>query len=267
MKPALRRMNYAIGATGLLIWLASLAPFALRHWAPFAVRRVEVVGGRHLTAEAAVAASGIDSTASVFDRPSAWRDALLAHPLVAGVTIERRLPHTIVLHITETVPVAFARTPELRAIDARGRILPADRAADDMDLPVLTFTSRVSADGRAVDPRTLRVVAFLDEVRRTEPGLLGWVSEAGVYGDGVRLVLRNATDADVLVATRPSRERLRELHLTLADLATPRVVTDTVKGRTRAAASELARVSRIDVRFHDQVVVALQARERAEGKN
>lgn len=262
MKPALRRMNYVIGAAGLLVWLAALAPFALRHWAPFAVRRVDVIGGHHLSAEAAVAASGIEATATIFDKPAAWRDALLAHPLVAAVRIERRLPHTIALHITETVPVAFARTPELRAIDARGRILPVDHAADDMDLPVLTFHSRVSADGRAVDPRTLRVVAFLDQVRRTEPGLLGWVSEAGAHGDGVRLVLRNATDADVLVDARPTPERLRELHLTLADLATPQIVTDSTKRRTRAAASELSRVRRIDVRFHDQIVVALH-----EGKH
>jgi hypothetical protein len=267
MTTPFRRMNYVVGATGVLIWLAAIAPFVLRHWAPFAVRHVEVIGGRHLSPAAAVAASGIEPTASVFDPPLAWRTALLAHPLVAAVRIERRLPHTIVLHITETVPVAFARTPELRAIDARGRILPADHAADDMDLPVLTFASRVSADGRAVDRRTLRVVRFLAEVQRTEPGLLGWVSEAGTHGDGVRLVLRNATDADVLLATHPTPERLRELHLTLADLATPRVVTDTARGSTRAVASELSRVSRIDVRFHDQIVVALQARERAEGKN
>jgi hypothetical protein len=257
MSAALRRLHYVIGATGLLIWVAALAPFALRHGAPFAVHRVEVIGLRHLSATAAVAASGITRTSSVFDNPAPWCAALLSHPLVAAVRIERRLPHTLVLHITETVPVAFARTPELRAIDARGRILPADHAAEDMDLPVLTFASRISADGRAVDRRTLRVVKFLDVVRRTEPGLLGWVSEAGVYGNGVRLVLRSAKDADVLVASPPAADRLRELHLTLADLATPRTVTDTATGRSRAAASELSRVRRIDVRFHDQIVVAL----------
>jgi len=258
MTAALRRMNYVVGATGLLIWVAALAPFALRHWAaPFAVHRVEVIGGRHLSARAAVAVSGITKTSSLFDDPASWRAALLSHPLVTAVRVERRLPHTLVLHITETVPVAFARTPELRAIDARGRILPADHAAEDMDLPVLTFTSRVSADGRAVDRRTLRVVTFLDVVRRTEPGLLGWVSEAGVHADGVRLVVRSAADADVLVATPPAAERLRELHLTLADLATPRVITDKATGRSRAATSELSRVRRIDVRFHDQIVVAL----------
>jgi POTRA domain, FtsQ-type/Cell division protein FtsQ len=257
MRPALRRIGFVLGAAALLVALAALAPFALRHCGMFAIRRVEVIGVRHLSAERAVAASGIVQSASVFDDAAPWREALLAHALVAAVRIERRLPHTIVLHITETVPVAFARTPQLRAIDARGRILPADHAADDMDLPVLTFNSRVSAAGHAVDRTTLRVVAFLEEVRRAEPALLGWVSEAGAHGDGVRLVLRSATDADVLLPSQPSPERLRELHLTLADLATPRVVTDARRGRSRAADSELSRVQRIDVRFHDQIVVAL----------
>jgi POTRA domain, FtsQ-type/Cell division protein FtsQ len=253
--PALRRIAAVLGAAALLVALAALAPRALRRLDLFAIRRVETTGTRHLAAREAVAASGLVQSASVFDDATPWRAALLAHPLVAAVRIERRLPHTIILHIRETIPVAFARTPELRAIDARGRILPAAYA--DIDLPVLTFDSRVSATGRAVDRRTLRVVALLETVRRAEPALLGWVSEADAHRDGVRLVLRNATDADVLVPSHPSADRLRELHLTLADLAAPRVVTNARTHRSRAADSELSRVRRIDVRFHDQIVVAL----------
>jgi hypothetical protein len=258
MKPALRRMICVFGAAALLVGLAALAPLALRHSGLFEVRHVTVIGVHHLSAEAAVAASGITRTASVFDDPAAWRDALLAHPLVRAVRIERRVPHTIVVRIAESVPVAFARTPELRAIDARGRILPADHAAAGMDLPVLTFRTQVSATGRAVDRTTLRVVTFLALVARAEPGLLGWVSEAGVHGAGFRLVLRSAIDADVLVPPGPAPERLRQLHLTLADLAGPRLVTDAAKTRSRAAAAELSRVRRIDLRFHDQIVVALR---------
>jgi hypothetical protein len=167
------------------------------------------------------------------------------------------VPRTVVLHIEEAVPVAFARTPELRAIGANGRILPVDPAAGDMDLPVLAVRTRVSGQGRAVDTETLTIVRFLITAARVEPGLMGWISEAGMHGDAIRLVLRNATDAEVLVSAEADADRLRELHLTLAELATLRLVHSADSTVARAADTELSRVKRIDVRFHDQIVVSL----------
>jgi hypothetical protein len=258
MRKPILRIALVLGCALVLTAIAATAPLVMRHWSAFDVARVEVIGARHLSPEAALAASGIKRTSSVFDDPVPWRDALVKHPLIADVRIERRVPDTIVLHITETVAVAFARTPELRAIDATGRILPADHSAADMDLPVLLLDSRIDANGRAVDAATLRVVAFLADVWRYEPGLMGWISEAGVYGDAVRLVLRNATDADALVPPAPSAERLRELHLTLSELATPDGARpDSAAADGRMVEPDLSRVRRIDVRFHDQIVVAL----------
>jgi cell division protein FtsQ len=151
MKAQLLRIGIVIACAALLVTCAAFAPWLLRRWSAFDVMRVEVEGARHLSAATAVAASGIRRTSSVFDDPAPWREALLTHPLVADAYIERRLPNTIVLRITETTPVAFARTPELRAIDARGRVLPANPAADDMDLPVLTEQSCRRQAGPHVD--------------------------------------------------------------------------------------------------------------------
>src|SRR5690606_13580026 len=120
--------------------------------------------------------AGITSASNLFDDATPWIESLRAYPLVADVRIQRRVPGTIVLHIEEAVPVAFARTPELRAIGANGRVLPADPADDDMDLPVLMVRTRVSGQGRAVDPETLEIVRFLTTVERVERGLLGWIS-------------------------------------------------------------------------------------------
>jgi cell division protein FtsQ len=263
MKAQLLRIGIVIACAALLVTCAAFAPWLLRRWSAFDVMRVEVEGARHLSAATAVAASGIRRTSSVFDDPAPWREALLTHPLVADAYIERRLPNTIVLRITETTPVAFARTPELRAIDARGRVLPANPAADDMDLPVLTHRTRVSATGIAEDEATLRAAVFLDDVRRHEPGLLSWISEIGAAGDAVRLVLRNATDAEVLVPAKPAPERLRELLLTLGDLSlVPVVAVSDSAPQNAATPTYLSRVRRIDVRFHDQIVVALH-----RGKN
>jgi hypothetical protein len=130
-----------------------------------------------------------------------------------------------------------------------------------MDLPVLAVATRVSAQGFAADAETRRAVKFIAIVMRDEPGLLGWISEVGIHGGDVRLVLRNGADAEVLVGAEPEAARLHELHLTLADLATPRFIASSDSATMRNAEAELARVKRIDVRYHDQVVVALHGRE------
>jgi cell division protein FtsQ len=243
MSGVLRIVAVAASAVMLLL-CAAFAPLALRGLESFAVRRIEVVGAHHLTAEAAVAASGIDSRSNVFDDPNPWLASLTRHPLVADARIERRVPGTIVLHVREAVPVAFARTPELRAIDERARVLPANPAADDMDLPVLTFESTIDADGRAGDRTTQRVAAFLGIVAREDPSLFGWISEVGAHGEDIRLTLRHAPAADVLVPAEPAPGQLLALHGILAELT-----------------SEITGVRRIDVRFRDQVVVALHGRK------
>lgn len=258
MRTALMRGAAVLGCATVLVTAAAFTPIALRGIAGFRVQRVEVSGLRYLTAAAAVDAAGIDATANVFDDPTPWLEQLRVHPLVADVQLRRRLPGTIVLEIEEAVPVAFARTPELRAIGAHGRILPLDPAAEGLNLPVLSVRTRVSAFGRAVDPATLSALQFLVFARRIEPGLIDWISEIGMEGEAVRLVLRSAADAEVLVPVEPGADRLRELAATIAELGTPRVVQPAGGATVRAAETELARVKKIDVRFHDQVVVSLR---------
>jgi cell division protein FtsQ len=262
---AVRMAVVLAGATTLTAG-AMHAPMLLERVDAFAVTAVEVAGARLLAAEDVVAIAGITPQSTIFDDPAPWRDALLRHPLVRSVDIERRVPGTVRIEIRESMPVALARTPELRPVDERGMVLPASTAADGMDLPVLMVETRVSAQGRAADRQTRQLAAFLGTVLRTEPGLIGWISEAGVHGNAVRLVLRTAGDADVLVPAEPSAERLRELHFTLADLAAPRYasVSDSGSGGggvVRKLAPELSRVTRIDGRFHDQVVVAIHRQQ------
>src|SRR5690606_42000544 len=90
-------------------------------------------------------------------------------PLVAAVRVERDLPSTVVLHVTEAEPVAFVRTPELRPVDASGRLLPIDPAERSLDLPVLATTSRIRDDERIADPASLALLATPNAVRGSEP--------------------------------------------------------------------------------------------------
>ncbi|HEX2166636.1 MAG TPA: FtsQ-type POTRA domain-containing protein [Longimicrobiales bacterium] len=258
MRTAIIRGALVLACAAVLVVTAAFAPIALRELNVFRVQRVEVNGVRYLTAASTVEAAGIDASANVFDDPASWLDRLRVHPLIADVSIDRRVPGTLILDIEEAVPVAFARTPELRAIGSHGRVLPLNPADEGLNLPVLTVRTRVSGSGRAVDRPTLDILAFLATMRHVEPDLIDWVSEIGMEAGAVRLVLRTESDAEVLVPVQPGADRLHELASTLAELAAPRVVPAPDGTGARAAQAELADVRRIDVRFHDQVVVSMR---------
>jgi hypothetical protein len=241
----------------IVIGLTAAAPAGLRRIDAFRIDRVEIYGAHYMTAEQVLAASRITKKTSVFDDVERWRAALLSQPAIATATVRRKLPNTAVVRITETHPIAFARTPELRPIDAMGRILPADPTWVDMDLPIIASDARVDARSRVTDSATVRTAAVLGRLQELEPVLAPWVSEATPMRDGVRLSLRGPSNAEVLLPFDIDAARLRQLRVTIADLAA--LPADAIAATTSdtLAAPGLGLVTRIDVRYREQVVVSL----------
>jgi hypothetical protein len=132
-----------------------------------------------------------------------------------------------------------------------------------MDLPIIATDARVDAHGQVLDSATLRSVAVLDRLQELEPVLAPWVSEATPLRDGVRLVLRGPANAEVLLPFDVDAARLRQLRVTLADLAgSPAAVASAAVAAVptdTTATPGLGRVTRIDVRYREQVVVSLQS--------
>jgi cell division protein FtsQ len=227
----------------LLTLVVTQAPRVLRRLEVFHVAQVEVAGTRYLAPHEALAVSGIDAGANLFDDPTPWLEALRAHPLVAEAEVEREFPNRLVLRIVEVAPVALVATPVLRPVDGRGRLLPIEPAAEDVDLPVIAVESGAGEDGRLADPAALVLVEALDRLGRLAPGLLAQISAvAPLAGGDLRLLLREPARGEALLPADFTALRIEQLRLTLADLEAKR---------------ELPRARRIDVRFRDQVVVSL----------
>jgi hypothetical protein len=254
VKTALLSWGVVIGATSIAAGGAALVPTALRGVAEFQVARVVVHGATYLDPHEALLASGITAKASIFDDDAAWRSALRAHPLVRDTRIERELPATVHLHIEETRPVALVRTPELRAADAAGRILPLRAGGLDLDLPIVDTPAKLATlEGATATPRrafrevtdepTLRALALIDALDTLDPELAALVSEAKpLGGHGVQLVLRAPAGTSVLLPALPSLQDLRAVRLVLAHLT----------AQSAAAATGV----RIDARFREQIIVA-----------
>jgi cell division protein FtsQ len=215
-------------AAALVVVLASSVwwgPPVLAQLSFFRVRKVEVRNARYISPGELLARMAVDTTASVWDDHSELERRVATHPQVRAVRIERKLPGTLVLRVTENLPIAFVASPQgMRAVDASGQTLPIDPSRVSVDLPVVARPDTV-------------LLRLLDDVRGRHPALYGRISDARRSGDELLLrlpsfVVRGGTD---LTADR------------LSDIIP---VEDDLERRQ-------VQVAELDLRFRDQVIARL----------
>ncbi len=217
-------------------WIAALLVAATAPWwAPpllanlsyFRVRRVEVYGRHYIQPEDVLARLRVDTTTSGWDDLDVLERRVASHPQIRSVTIERKLPGTLVVRITENLPVAFVPGSRgLRAVDADGHSLPIDPSRVSVDLPVLAQDD-------------IALVRVLADLRGRAPSLYDQISTVRRVGrDEVTLALSAAV---VRARSDVTAERLADLIPVEQDLARRK-----------------ARVTELDLRFRDQVIARLQ---------
>ncbi|AHG90615.1 Polypeptide-transport-associated domain protein FtsQ-type [Gemmatirosa kalamazoonensis] len=241
--PRRPRWRAIFGLTVLVLFVAALAsspwwvPRALSRLAYFRVRRVEIDGARYAPPAELLARLKVDTTWSVWTDLDALGRRVSRHPLVASARVERHLPGTLRVVVSERVPVAMTPSRDgLAVLGADGRVLPIDPSrVGGVDVPVVA----------SPDAAALRV---LDALRREAPVLYARVSELRRVGrDELRLTVmpeRGDTvgQAPFLLRVSPdvTPARLADLLPVESDLARRRV-----------------RVSEIDLRYRDQVIARL----------
>ncbi len=231
-RPRWRRVARVVGLSVAALALLS-SPWwgreSLRRMDFFRVRRVEIEGTRYVSPDQIVSRLRVDTTASVWDDLSALEVRVRQHPSVREVRIRRRLPGTIVVTVTENLPVALVQaTAGLVPVDAAGRSLPIDPTSTDVDLPVLATR----------DTAALRV---LGELREVAPALFGRIGEVRRMERGeLRFRLAEQPAPDILTSANVSADRLAEIVPVEQDLA-----------RRNRRAIEL------DLRFREQVIARL----------
>ena len=224
-------------------FVLSAALVAIPWWAPralsrldfFRVRKIEFQGVRFAKAPELVERLGVDTTQSVWQPLDSLSSRIADHPMIANVLVERDLPGTIRVLVTERIPVAFVQARGgVRPADGTGTVLPIDPTTAGLDLPL------ASADSA--------VLGVLDGLRQSAPELYARVSDArragenelrftltggavGAAGPAMSSMLIVRTGPDVTVA------RFKDILPVEADLA-----------RNHLRAVEL------DLRFRDQVI-------------
>lgn len=201
-------------------------PPALSRLAFFRVRRVEVVGARYTPPRDILRQLHVDTTVSVWAAPGPLERRVERLPEVRRAVIRRKLPGTLVVEVSERVPVALVPTPKgLEAYDDAGLPLPIDPSRARVDAPIVTRR----------DTAALRLLGAL---RQEAPELYQRVSEVRPAGDELDLLLRSflvRAMADVTV------RRLEDVEPVARDLANRRLD-----------------VAELDLRYRDQVIARLK---------
>lgn len=239
-----RRKVYVVAVAGLVGATAPLwAPPLLSRVPAFRVQEVGVVGTRYVPPAEVMALAGVDSSASVWDDPSAWERRVASHRLVRDAQVRRSGLHRLEVRVQEVEPVALVATPRLVPVDRRGRVLQLDPAEHELDLPVLAGDPAVE-DEVVTGDTTRALLAALVELRSAEPSFVAQASELTPARGGavtVHMVGAGSCDRILLPRDKPAAA-LRRVEMALGEHA----------GRG-------GRVEEADARFADQVILRPEA--------
>jgi cell division protein FtsQ len=220
-----------------ILWHATKAEaLAFTARAGLTVSDIQAVGRRQTGAEDILAALGVSSTTPILglDLADAKR-RVESLPWVAHAEIERRLPHTLRVVITERVPIAISQADDRSVlIDAKGTEIVAvtSRIAD---LPIVTGRgaaenyAALRADLAAAPDLAARVRAAV------RVGDRRWNLKLDSVEDGieVRLPETDAAAAWAQLAEIDRKHRLLARDVVLIDLRLPdRVVVRLPNGKT-----------------------------------
>lgn len=216
------------GIAGVLVLASPLwAPLIMRRMAFFHVRRVEILGARYVAPSDILTRLHVDTLASVWDPTAPIVARIESHPEIQHAVVHRKLPGTLVVEVTERVPVALIPSSGgFRVFDERGVVLPIDPA-------------RVVVDAPVVMQRDTTVLRLLGAMRAAMPVLYARVSAVRPVGsDELLFELRSQP---VRARHDVTLQRLAEIEPVEADLQRKQL-----------------RVSEIDLRYRDQVIARLQ---------
>lgn len=212
----------------------------LQDLAGFKLRQVKVTGIHFLSEEDVLEASGLKIGSDMFelDIPKASR-GVESLGWVEKVYLERRLPQSVLIAVTERKPTALVDSGGLWGLSADGCLLPFSPELAAEDLPILSG-ARLGADavGTTRSADTFRpALDFLAFLKKEDPTLYAGLSEVNVSErDQLRTTFLDGLQARF--APGAGEMEMRRMAAVLSDLG-----------------SKGLRAESMDFRFKNQVVV------------
>lgn len=220
-----RRRLFVIATAGLMgLSVPAWVPRLLATLPAFRVEQVEVVGTRYVPPDEVKALVALGPEASVWDDRQVWESRVRGHPMIREARVRREGLHSLEVVVVERRPVALVATPELRPVNADGRLLPLDVTRAELDLPIIHGIVQIEGDS-VLDAGIRGIARLLDALDRAQPEFLAVVSEVGIAADGGYefLMLPSADAGTVLLPADEPVRALRRISFALGQVDDPRV--------------------------------------------
>ena len=239
-RATLSRIGLGLLVAVLATGLTGVAARALVSSPAFAVTSVEVRGASRIAPDRILAAAGLHSGDNLFRvDPDEVVARIEAMPEIRRAELIRELPGRVIIVVEERRPFTLVHAGRLHWIDEEGVAFGAERRAVPPDSPVVTGLTpeEVAAMRLAPSPKARIAIELIRAMRGAHPALLGEISEIDVSrSEGP--VLYTMDGIEVRLGSEDWADRLARLEGVLAEVA----------GRD-------SRVSSVDLRFRDQVVL------------
>ena len=254
-RPA-RRSWKRVAARASLVTLLGLAAVAtiavvgsaILHAPALAVSRIVVRGTARLSNEEVEALlDGLRGQSILLADFDDYARRLMASPWVAGATLTRVLPSTVVVDVEERGPMAIARLgSQLYLVDERGVII-AEYGPEyrQYDLPVVDGLVRAASGGTFVDDAGVGATRQFLQALRARPELRQRVSQLDVTDPRDVVVLLDDDAARLHVGGERFVERL-SMYLMVAD----------------ALRAQVPDIDDVDLRFDDVQQIPIRSRSR-----
>ena len=164
----------------------------------FNVRTVQVDGLNRLTKAEVITLSGIQTGTHIYETNLTKAQNMIATNLwVETVTVERKLPSTVVITVQERVPAAALTTADgLYVVDTTGVLLMQQKLLDGLAVLVISGVEDISADVRlGTKLESFSLTAALAVIRQMDESSAAVISELNV-ADLQRIVAHTSYGVD-----------------------------------------------------------------------
>jgi cell division protein FtsQ len=187
----------------------------------FAIASIDVDGAARRSHDALVAESGLALGTNVFTADlDAARAKLLADPWIESASLQRRLPGTILVRVTERKPAALVALGDTVFATAEGEPFAKLQPDDPLDFPLVTG---LSPDDLATDRegavRTIRkAIDLAAEYDRAEVARRAPLQEVHVSPEGSFTLVVGHSGVELVLGGPPFRRKLDQAARVFADL-------------------------------------------------
>ncbi|MBR9982396.1 MAG: FtsQ-type POTRA domain-containing protein [Desulfatitalea sp.] len=194
------RLWVGLKLTGLMAVLIGFSALFIAGYAAvtradyFRTQAIEVLGHQRLSTQTILDQAGVRRGENLLGlNLRLVRERLLSHPWIETARVTREIPDTIVIHVSEHVPLARVDLGRHFLINRAGRIFKEVGSDDPVDLPLVTGMAfrDISLGDDALAPAMKAVLTVL-QLSEQQRGMLGYDQIARVHLDeamGVALTL------------------------------------------------------------------------------